>query len=81
MFIAVLFIVYCDVMLFVCFLPSSDLLTIAPQPDGLARGGDWKPHLSVILSNETPSNNAAIISLGDSLSEFTQVWWCGLVGS
>jgi hypothetical protein len=37
------------------------------KPDGLARGGDWKPHLSVILSNETPSNNAAIISLGDSL--------------
>ena len=38
------------------------------KPDGLARAGDWRPHLAMMLSNRSSKlDNSCIIAMGDSL--------------
>ena len=40
----------------------------AVKPEGLARAGNWRPHLAMILANRTSKlDDDSIISLGDSL--------------
>lgn len=38
------------------------------KPDGLARAGDWRPHLAMMLSNRSSKlDDSCIIAMGDSL--------------
>ena len=38
------------------------------KPDGLARAGDWRPHLAMMLSNRSSKlDNSCIVAMGDSL--------------